>query len=198
MEKEKTKNNTGVIILLILIILGLVGYIVYDKALSNKEVCETNEMEQEENNETIKNDTEESILPKWAQYILEQNISKITVKRGINGYLDPAVGCPEDKQITKEELKQILEKMTIGKLTKHLDTGGFGGPCLTDIIIEYNDNKKTELFLYKFIVTKDKNVLSLLELEDYIQDNKRNSAMDDPYTLFEYDWDTSFVETLFE
>lgn len=36
MENEKVKNNSGLIILLVLIILGLAGYIVYDKALSNK------------------------------------------------------------------------------------------------------------------------------------------------------------------
>ena len=36
MENEKTKNNSGLIILLVLIILGLAGYIVYDKELSNK------------------------------------------------------------------------------------------------------------------------------------------------------------------
>ena len=34
---EKEKNNTGIIVLLLIIILGLVGYIVYDKVLSNKE-----------------------------------------------------------------------------------------------------------------------------------------------------------------
>lgn len=55
MEQEKTKNNTWLIILLILIILGLTGYIVYDKILSNREAKEpeTKEVEETESNETI-------------------------------------------------------------------------------------------------------------------------------------------------
>ena len=197
MENEKVKNNSGLIILLVLIILGLAGFIVYDKVLSNKE-------EKVKNNEQAENITDETKteegtkLTKWANYLIEQNITKITVHRTFKDYLDPEVGCPEDKFITKDELKQILEKMTQGKLTKFLDAGGFGGPCLPSIVVEYNDDKKLELFLNKYIITEDKNIKSLLELEDYIENNKRNSAMEELNTLFEYEWDDSFIETLFE
>ena len=38
MEQENTKNNTWLIIILILLVLGLTGYIVYDKVLSKEEV----------------------------------------------------------------------------------------------------------------------------------------------------------------
>ena len=199
---EEKKNNTWLIVLLILVILGLVGYIVYDKVLSNESKTKCTEVDEEKQNDNNNDETPEQTtsLPEWANYLLEQNITKITVKRGVTeGGLDPEVGCLEDKQITNEELKQVLEKMTKGKLTKHLDAGGFGGPCLTDIIIEYNNDKELELFLNKYIVTKDKKIKSLLELEDYVEDNVRNSTIDgDPNTLFEYEWDDSFIETLFE
>lgn len=197
MEKEKKKNNLGIIILLALIILVLVGYITYDKVLSNKDEikCDNSiEKTQKEDNDTETNTN----LPEWANYLLEQNITKITVKRGVPKDFGPGKSCLEDKQITNEELKKILEKMTKGKLTKYLDAGGFGGPCLTDIIIEYNGDNKIELFVNKYIVTKDKKIKSLLELEDYVENNERNTAAEKLNTLFEYEWDDSFVETLFE
>ena len=49
MENQKEKNNIWLIVLLVLIILGLVGYICYDKLLNKK--CETNSVEKLGNNE---------------------------------------------------------------------------------------------------------------------------------------------------
>lgn len=56
MEQEKTKSNAGLIILLVLVILGLVGYIVYDKVLS-KDEPETGEVTDQNNNGENQNTT---------------------------------------------------------------------------------------------------------------------------------------------
>lgn len=211
---ENQKNNKTVIALLIVIIIILsalcvlfaTGTISFNSNKTNdsdvnKNVNDNNENSEVDNNVQNGNDDniKEEKLPEWASYLLKQNIKNITVHRTFKGEgFDPSVGCLESKQITNEDLTQILEKMTKGKLTKYLDAGGFGGPCLTNILIEYNENEKLELFLYEYIITKDAKILSLLEKEQYTENNTYNSSIDEPNTLFAYDWDDSFVETLFK
>lgn len=49
---KKTKNkNTGIIIFLVLVLIGMTGYIIYDKTISDK--CDVKEMEEPDNEETI-------------------------------------------------------------------------------------------------------------------------------------------------
>lgn len=211
---ENQNNNKVVIALLIVIIIILTTLCVLFAtgtiSLNSNDV-NNNEINQDVNNENQGGETgnntstennenlENEKLPGWVSYLLKQNIKNITVHRTFKGEgFDPSVGCLENKNITNENLTQILERMTKGELTKYLDAGGFGGPCLTNIVIEYNENEKLELFLYKYIITKDEKILSLLEKEEYIENNTYNSSIDNPNTLFAYDWDDSFVESLFK
>lgn len=183
MEK---KNKIIITILIIITIISLVLCILFATKTISFNTNKTNNIEEEK-------------LPKWATYLINQNIKNITVHRTYKGEsFDPSIGCLETKQIEVYDLKQILEKMTKGKLTKYIENIGFGGPCLTDIIIEYNENNKLELVLYEYIITKDDKILSLLEKEEYTEKKSSNSSNEEPNTIFRYNWDTSFVETLFQ
>lgn len=60
--EEKAKNNTGLIILLVLLVLGLTGYIVYDKVLSKEEIPTEEKNEEVIEKEETTTDTFETLV----------------------------------------------------------------------------------------------------------------------------------------
>lgn len=191
---ENQKNNSGLIalvIVLFLLVLGLGGYIVYDKVLSNKETP-TNDIT---NDVTSENTTVEEKLPEWAEYLLKQNITEIKVyNRNLESF-EAGKDCPEPETITKEQFSSIIKVMVKSNLTNYKNASGFGGPCMKDLIVKYNDDQEFKLLLYKFIITKDNNITSSLAKEKYTE----NTIMqgDDKYEdMYAYEWDTSYLDTL--
>ena len=191
---ENQKNNNGLIalvIVLFLLVLGLGGYIVYDKVLSNKETP----VNEPTNNVSSNNDVVEEQLPEWAEYLLKQNITEIKVYNRNMESFEAGGNCPEPETITKEQFTDILKVMVKSNLSNYKNASGFGGPCMKDLIVKYDDNKQFELLLYKFIITKDTEIKSLLEKEEYTE----NTIMqgDDKYEdMYAYEWDTSYLDTL--
>lgn len=175
-----------VILLSVLCILFVTGTISF---VEDKNINEDNNISNNNDSNNIKN--ENSVLPEWADYLLSQNITEITYETGI---LDENEICAPAKTMTREQLKSILLKMTESKLKKY-DLGGAGGPCWNGIIVKY-DNERFELFMGNIISVNnnDKNIISLLEKEDF---RLENTTMSDPWWVYEYDWDTSYIDTLF-
>ncbi len=134
-------------------------------------------------------DVEEDKLPEWAEYLLSQNLTEITYETGalVNDE------CAASKTMTKEQLTDILTKMTASELKK-FDAGGFGGPCWSGIVVKYDD-KKFEIFMGKYIIAdgNDNNILSLLEKENFKVEEAINP---EPLWTYEYNWDTSYIDTL--
>lgn len=192
MENGKN-NNKGLIVLVIilaLLVLGLGGYVFYDKVLGNKETPAT----------TNSDTTTEETLPEWAEYLLKQNISSIVVNNRTCTLDNDGVMHESSEQLTVEQLRKVLGEVTKGKLTKYKDIGGFGGPCLTSIKINYNATKKLDLFLYKYIDidSTDNEIITLLEKENYTNVESRTNTPipSEPQSMFEYEWDTTYLDTL--
>ena len=190
MEKEKKKSKCLIflIVILSLLVLGLSGYILYDKVLSNKEIP-TNEVI---NNVPSDNNVIEEKLPEWVEYLLKQDIKSISYQ---SGRTNDNFECESPKSMTKEQLKKVLEKMTAAKLKKY-DMGGAGGQCWQGITVKYGSNS-LNIFMGKYLSVDelDSNILELLEKEDYINEK---STMPTPWWVFEYNWDTSYIDSLFE
>lgn len=196
-EKQSTGLIITVVVLVMLLLFGgclfalsSMGYLSFDNS-SVKEDSDTNDNvdEKDDQNETSK-------LPEWANYLLEQNITEITYETGINEYneITNTEECAPAKTLTKEQLKDILLKMTESKLKKY-DAGGFGGPCWGGIVVKYN-NQEFKIYMSKHIVTdgNDSKIIALLEKENYILDNQ--IITEEPMWIYEYDWDTSYIDTL--
>ena len=195
---ENQKNNTGLIVLVIvlfLLVLGLGGYIVYDKVLSNKETP----VNEPTNNVPSNNDVVEEQLPEWAEYLLKQNINSIVVNNRTCTMDDDGMH-ESSEQLTVDQLRKVLVEVTKSKLTKYKDIGGFGGPCIRNIKVKYNDTKEFELFLYKYIDIErtDSEIISLLEKENYtnVESRTNTPVPENPQSMFEYDWDGAYLDTL--
>ncbi len=139
---------------------------------------------------------EEDKLPEWAEYLLSQNIKEIAVyNRKKDESFNPGDSCPDPEYITKEQLKSILKEMTKSKLSKYVNASGFGGVCVKNILVKYNDTNQLEIYDFKYIIPKDNSIKSLLEKEQYTEDSsmKGREEFDDWYS---YDWDTSYIDAL--
>ena len=197
MEKEKNRNS-GLIVLIVILCLAVLvlgGYIVYDKMFSNKGTP-TNE-----NTNNIPSDSPviEEKLPEWAEYLLKQNISSIVVNNRTCTMDDDGMH-ESTEQLTVDQLRKVLAEVTKAKLTKYKDIGGFGGPCLKNIKVKYNDTKEFELFLYKYIDIEktDSEIITLLEKENYTNvDSRTNTPVpENPQSMFEYDWNGAYLDIL--
>ena len=133
------KKNTIIIIFLSLLVVLLGGYIVYEKTSSKDLEPEKEESTQEE---PIENSQED-----WIDYLLNQDIQKITLKY-----------CPDknDAQsrqtynLTKDELNQIFTPLKQDKLIKHWKggMGGYGCACCDLIQVDYKTEKGEYNFKY--------------------------------------------------
>lgn len=182
---EQSNNKTLTILLIVFIIMTLLlgGYIVYDKVLKKDTPIKETEKEKVQ---------ESSTLPAWANYILKQDITEIN-------YIYPnTVGDSFEcatKTMTKDQLKNILEKMTSNKLRKY-DMGGAGSSCNDEgINIKYGD-KKFSIWQGRWVLfnsDNDPEVISLLEQADYLVENETNP---EPEIVFEYIWDEAYINTV--
>lgn len=195
-KQVQSNNNSKIIItIMALIIFGLVGYIVYTKLIQKNENPEPKPTDTSTVT-PVPNNTQESTLPEWATYILNQKVTSI--KYGYADYYDSVSAdfkCAE-KDVTKEQLKLIFEKMTESKLKKH-DAGGAGSDCNNEgLTIEYGNNKKLHIFQNRWI-TIDSNLDSeLMNLIEKDVDIREEVISSDPWLVYEYEWDASYVVSL--
>ena len=122
-------KKTIAIIIMSIIILGLGGYIAYDKLYAGKEV------EPEPTEETDATQKEE--LAPWLDYLLNTDGVKITK---ITGFEPMTINGTNDLEgeLTIDELKDILT----GKVTKYINACGRGGDGYSFDITYEKDGKE--------------------------------------------------------
>lgn len=179
-------NNKLVIILMgiIIFILGALCILFATETISFTKDSDSKEQE------VVK---EEEKLPEWISYILKQDITEITYESGkpIDG--SGVLTCEEAKTMTKEQLKNVLLKMSESPITK-FDLEDAGGPCWGGIKVKYG-NKVFNIYLGNVVITanNDTAVVALLDKENYTLDETTNST---PNWAYEFDWDESYIESL--
>lgn len=166
-------NNKGWIIstiILLLLVIGLSVYVVYDKAFKNDEVIEN---KIEDNNKENENENDIS----WVDYLLEQQfvsaslyVCTIDGKAVYNKNVDMQPNPGASRDISRDELKSLLT--TIYNSDNQNDYGeivkgnGYIMPaCRDDIVYKYiHDNKEYEFLLAKssIIETEDEELLKIL------------------------------------
>ena len=195
MEKNIEKNNTTLKLLLtifLIVSLALGGFILYDKVLKKEESIPSKPVETNSGTSTKNND--ENTLPEWANYVLSQDITEITYGYAIYPNNDSNFECKK-KNMTKEQLKRVLEKMTTSKLKKY-NMGGAGSDCNDEGILVKYGNKSIEIWrgtLISVDSTNDSEVLSLLEKDVDIREEIVGS---DPWIVFQYEWDSTYIDNL--
>lgn len=163
------KKNILIIILTIMVI-GLSGYIAYDKLLNNNET--TKNQNKEENNK----DTENNIS--WLDYLLEQEFvsASLSICRIDDKYVyykdqDSGPNPGVYRNITEEELKTILNTINeserndnpFGEIVKGY---GYAAPACTDELnYRYIHNGKEysfKLAAETIIITEDQDFIEIL------------------------------------
>lgn len=172
-----------IIVIVIIILISVGGYFGYEK-FANKEKDKPTPVDN--------GGKEEKYSSEWINHVLKQDIKIINI-----GYSIPSgetVECFE-KELTKEQLKTILEKMTEAKPVKK-DIGGENTECNYEgIRIEYQDYR-VEIFKNKYVVVDsdmDPEVLELLEKE---KNSEEATSKENPWWAFEYNWDSSYINSL--
>ncbi len=182
--EEKNKSLFPILIVFICLTVLLGGYLIYDKLIKTEDKVE----EKTENpiQETVKEET----LPEWVSYILKQDLT--AEYKYVSSLPNDDYECSK-KDMTKDELKTILEKMAQGTLKK-IDLGGTGSPCDDGIFISYGD-KTVDIYSNELIdddVT-DPEVIKLLEKENYTKEDPVNPESN---WVFEFKWDSSYIDTV--
>ena len=207
MENNEKKSNgllIGLVVFLIIAVLGLGGYIIYDKVIDkdepkieeNSNVDETNEEETKENNDNSKkNDKVESSTYKpkciktgdssvyttdvdttMYKNIFEYIYAQSDVSISMKYYKTEATGLNEKKYLfTDEEMETFFkERKEISLDYKAL--GGMGSPYL---IINYTrGGKEYYLNIYEFFVifeTNDGNIYKIMDEHVDEIDEARNA-----------------------
>lgn len=128
-------------------------------------------------------------MAEWAKYLVKQNITAIIYEKA-----DDKGACIE-REITKDELKMVLTKMTASRLMKY-NYGIQAANCNHRITVKY-DNKEFMIeggYLINANNT-DSALIALLDKEElnYIQPDSKEVWM-----VYEYGWDIKYLDTLFK
>ncbi len=186
-------NNNKLIVILMGIIIVILGAlcVLFATGTISFNSKDSNSKE----NETVKEEEKEN-LPEWVSYILKQDITEISYYEGVAS-TDASTGnniCSPVKTMTKDQLKKVLLKMSKTSIKKHT-IGGMGGPCYEGIKIVYG-NKILRIYLGTIVLNdeNDKDVIDLLEKENYILDNTNTSeTFNWAYT---FEWNKEYIETV--
>lgn len=192
-------NNKGlyvIVAILLILVIVLGGYIVYDK-VNNKDGLE------DKNQNVNNNDNNTPVsYDNWMDYLLSTDISSINIEQCV--LTNEEVGWERnDIKITKDDLSKIFNEMKKGTISKYY-YGGYGGSCISSIVIVYkadNTNYKLNLVEYYKIDSGqeyiDPKVLSYLEKSNYtIKKWSEDIDMDhEPYS-FDYNYNTEIVDDI--
>ena len=138
MKEDKSKNviiiMLTIIIILLLIILTLV--LTGKVNVNNKNDKLDNKNDVIENNNTEVN---------WTDKLLSYNISEIKLSRKRNTQLGDTQDIDKEVTLSKEELKQILDKISTNKLVKTYSLGR-GGQDRDHLTVSYQINNQKYTF----------------------------------------------------
>ena len=185
-------KKTIAIIILIIICLGLGGYIAYDKLYAEKQV------EKEPTEEKNVEEKKEELAP-WLDYLLNTDGVKIKNIKGNSIDFEGDTGR-HDGELTIEELKDILTE----EVVKFIDPCGRGG-IFSDFNIVYEKNgveyeispwnANSNIEDKEFITVLEKSVTKVDESKEEIENNENSECT--PKTIIDiyYD-DTKLLDYL--
>lgn len=168
MKEDKSKNiiiiMLTIIIILLLIILTLV--LTGKVNVNNKNDKLDNKSDVIENN----NNAEEN----WADKLLSYNISEIKLSRKRNTQLGDSQDIDKEVTLSKEELKQILDKISTNKLVKTYSLGR-GGQDRDHLTVSYqvnNQNYTFEVFAGSIVLDNaDEEIKNIFNNSNYEERN---------------------------
>lgn len=202
------KNNKGlyvIIAILLVLVMALVGYIVYDK-VNNKDELENKNQSIDNDKNDSKDDNKDINTPvsydNWMDYVISADINEIDVNYCVF-MKEENIWKRESVKITKDDLSKIFDEMKKSTLTKDY-TGGYGGPCNESLDIKYcseNNDYTLSIMYYSFIdpmnKENDPNVLSYLKNSNYTVENYTdNMDPEKSQHVYEYNYDNKIVDDI--
>ena len=195
MKEDKSKNiiiiflTVIIIILLIIIALFLTGKI----NVNNKNDNLDNKNEVIENNNS-NNDVKET----WIDKLLSYNISNVKLSRTRRKDLGDAQDIDKEVSLSKEQLKQILDKVNTNKLVKTYSLGR-GGPQRDQLTVSYqiNNQKYTfEVFAGSIVLdSADEEIKNIFNNSNY---EERNTEYKNQAGAFYYYSIEEYNESIFD
>lgn len=195
MKEDKSKNiiiiflTVIIIILLIIIALFLTGKI----NVNNKNDNLDNKNEVIENNNS-NNDVKET----WIDKLLSYNISNVKLSRTRRKDLGDAQDIDKEVSLSKEQLKQILDKISTNKLVKTYSIGR-GGQDRDHLTVSYqiNNQKYTfEVFAGSIVLdSADEELKNIFNNSNY---EERNTEYKNQAGAFYYYSIEEYNESIFD
>lgn len=195
MKEDKSKNiiiiflTVIIIILLIIIALFLTGKI----NVNNKNDNLDNKNEVIENNNS-NNDVKET----WIDKLLSYNISNVKLSRTRRKDLGDAQDIDKEVSLSKEQLKQILDKVNTNKLVKTYSLGR-GGQDRDHLTVSYqiNNQKYTfEVFAGSIVLdSADEEIKNIFNNSNY---EERNTEYKNQAGAFYYYSIEEYNESIFD
>lgn len=195
MKKDKSKNiiiiflTVIIIILLIIIALFLTGKI----NVNNKNDNLDNKNEVIENNNSNNN-----VKETWIDKLLSYNISNVKLSRTRRKDLGDAQDIDKEVTLSKEELKQILDKISTNKLVKTYSIGR-GGQDRDHLTVSYqvNNQKYTfEVFAGSIVLdSADEEIKNIFNNSNY---EERNTEYKNQAGAFYYYSIEEYNESIFD
>ena len=195
MKEDKSKNiiiiflTVIIIILLIIIALFLTGKI----NVNNKNDNLDNKNEVIENNNS-NNDVKET----WIDKLLSYNISNVKLSRTRRKDLGDSQDIDKEVTLSKEELKQILDKISTNKLVKTYSIGR-GGQDRDHLTVSYqiNNQKYTfEVFAGSIVLdSADEELKNIFNNSNY---EERNTEYKNQAGAFYYYSIEKYNESIFD
>ena len=146
-QNKKTYTLKVVLItLLVVLLVGCISFIVYDKFIK-KENSNPTITDKDKNNEaTGENKDAEVELKSWMTYLLNSDIDNIELERAVcpNECNEPGDWKVETKFVTKEDLKNIFKKLNDEQL--YIIEGEGKGEADYSLEIKYKVNNKSYNF----------------------------------------------------
>ena len=191
MKEDKSKNviiiMLTIIIILLLIILTLV--LTGKVNVNNKNDKLDNKNDVIENNKTEVN---------WTNKLLSYNISEIKLSRKRNTQLGDSQDIDKEVTLSKEELKQILDKISTNKLVKTYSIGR-GGQDRDHLTVSYqiNNQKYTfEVFAGSIVLdSADEEIKNIFNNSNY---EERNTEYKNQAGAFYYYSIEEYNESIFD
>ena len=175
MEQSNNKNMIIVLLLVIVLIIGGLCILFATGKLA------FNSADKETTEDKLTEDI--SDLPEWAQYVLKQNITKITYTKLTDEIPnDNYDECPK-VELTKNDLAKVFKEMTKYELAKANGGLGFGAMCYPAISVEYGGTT-TEIFSGLVFGSNSKNDPEFLELLDNVAEVQDANNGDEYYYVF--------------
>lgn len=190
MKEDKSKNviiiMLTIIIILLLIILTLV--------LTGKVNINNKNDKLNTKNDVIENNTEEN----WTDKLLSYNISEIKLSRKRNTQLGDSQDIDKEVTLSKEELKQILDKISTNKLVKTYSIGR-GGQDRDHLTVSYqinNQNYTFEVFAGSIVLdSADEEIKNIFNNSNY---EERNTEYKNQAGAFYYYSIEEYNESIFD